>query len=222
MADNNGHDAKPRLLVVDDHCLVRQGLLLMFRATGGFEAAASGLHGSVGRAQGFRPHVVLFGLAVPVTRTLEVAESVAAAGAGRLLVLDDRFHSASLDAAIQAGAYGYWTKHVKFDQLLCAVQDVLDGKRSFCPAARENLVWTQAGLRVEPSANGSVLARLTRRESEVMALLAKGLSVRQCAAQLDLAPSTIDNHKSRMMRKLGVHKVTEVVRLAISEGMLCD
>jgi len=55
-----------------------------------------------------------------------------------------------------------------------------------------------------------------------MALLAKGLSVRQCAAQLDLAPSTIDNHKSRMMRKLGVHKVAEVVRLAISEGMLCD
>jgi DNA-binding NarL/FixJ family response regulator len=100
------------------------------------------------------------------------------------------------------------------------VLQIRAGRTAFCPAADQYLVHTKSGLRFDPPATGSPLEKLTPRELEILLHLADGLSVRRCAERLRLSESTVDNHKSRLMRKLDVHNVVELVRLAAREGLL--
>ena len=94
------------------------------------------------------------------------------------------------------------------------------GQKAFCAAADQCLVRTKSGLRFKPKAKGTALEKLTPRELEVLLHLADGLSVKRCAERMHLSESTVDNHKSRLMRKLDVHSVVELVRLAGHEGLL--
>ena len=116
-------------------------------------------------------------------------------------------------------AAAYWTKESPFAGILSAVGEVLAGRQSFCPAVQQHLVVTPRGLRYDPPPHRSSLALLTARELQVLGLLAQGLTLKQCAQHLGLAGNTVENHKTRAMKKLGIHKVTDLVRLALQEGL---
>jgi DNA-binding NarL/FixJ family response regulator len=93
-------------------------------------------------------------------------------------------------------------------------------ERVFDPAIDHRVLRTPNGLRLELHHDQPSVAALTAREREIMRLLAQGKSVRDCAQQLHLAVSTIDNHKARMMKKLQIHKAVEVTHLAIRDGLI--
>ena len=212
-----------RLLIVDDHALCCTGLAMMFRAMPEIAevAVATSCEQAVRIANLFAPDILIMDAAMPSYRGFETArlllESLSPC---RILFLDDAVNHAHIRWALKVGALGYWTKHATFDEIIVAVLRISTGHTAFCPGADEHLVRTKSGLRFEPKAPGSPLEQLTPRELEVLLHLADGLSVRQCAKQMSLSESTIDNHKSRLMRKLDVHSVVELVRLAEREGLL--
>jgi two-component system invasion response regulator UvrY len=135
------------------------------------------------------------------------------------VVLDDRFLPVRLRDAVQAGASGYWTVADPFEALAEALEQVAVGESAFCPAAAPYVSRQGESVRYAPPANEFGMSRISPREMEVLLLLAQGLSVKECADKLDLAPNTVDNHKARLMKRLEVRKVTDLVRIAFREGL---
>jgi DNA-binding NarL/FixJ family response regulator len=212
-----------RLLIVDDHALCCTGLAMMFRAVPEVAevAVATTSEQAVRIAKLHQPDVLIMDAAMPSYRGFETARLlVESSGRCRILFLDDAVNHAHIRSALRAGALGYWTKHATFDEITVAVLRISAGHAAFCPAADQHLIRTKSGLRFEPRASGTRLDKLTPRELEVLLHLADGLSVRRCAERMRLSESTVDNHKSRLMRKLDVHNLVELVRLAAREGLL--
>lgn len=94
------------------------------------------------------------------------------------------------------------------------------GQTAFPPQIEQRLVSTASGPRLDGDPDGSPLDQLTPRELDVLRLLASGLSVKECAIALERSTSTVDNHKSRIMKKLGIHRSVDLTRLAIREGLV--
>jgi len=212
-----------RLLVVDDHALCCTGLAMMFRAVP--EVAEVGVattsEQAVRIAKLLCPNVAIMDAAMPAYRGFETARLLLASSSMcRVLFLDDAVNHARIRWTLRVGGFGYWTKHATFDELIVAVLRVSAGQPAFCPAADPYVVRTPEGLQFEPKTPGSPLETLTPRELEVLLHLTEGLSVKRCAERMSLSESTVDNHKCRLMRKLSVHSVVELVRLAAREGIV--
>lgn len=134
----------------------------------------------------------------------------------RILVLAADASPARLRQALRAGACGVVSKSAAGRELVAAVESIRVGGSYLCPASAR--VLTRATP--EPESSGSPLACLSAREREVLAWLAEGLSSREIGERLSVSPRTIDSHRVRLMKKLGIHKVQGLVRLAIREGLI--
>jgi len=212
-----------RLMIVDDHALCCTGLAMMFRAVPEIAevAVATTSEQAVRIAKLFKPDVLILDAAMPSYRGFETARLLRESSSPCwILFLDDGVNHAHIRSALRLGAQGYWTKHATFDEILAAVLRIGAGHTAFCSAAEQYLIHTKSGPRFEPPATGTLLEKLTPRELEVLLHLADGLTVRRCAERMNLSESTVDNHKWRLMRKLDVHSVVELVRLAAREGLL--
>jgi DNA-binding NarL/FixJ family response regulator len=138
-----------------------------------------------------------------------------------VLFLDEYLNLFHLREALRAEAAGYWTKQASFEQLLFAVRAVAAGQRSFAPEAAAMLRTSSRDRRPEPALSlPPEWPKLSRREFEVFICLAHGLDLRECADRLALSVNTVDNHKTRLMRKLGVHRSVDLVLLAARHGLL--
>jgi two-component system secretion response regulator SsrB len=141
--------------------------------------------------------------------------------ARHVLVLDRRPREGALVEILHEPAASYLSRNIASEALAAAIDAILaHGTRAIDPDLLPRLRRAGRGyeFRDEPAA-GSV-ASLTIRERQVMRLLAQGLSVRQCATKLKLATSTIDNHKARLMKKLDIHKASELTCIAVREGLI--
>lgn len=140
--------------------------------------------------------------------------------APRVVVLDARFHLAHIRESLRLGAAAYHTRRDTVGTLANAIRLVAAGETSFCAEAAERVVQTPDGPRLAPSFRYAPLETLTQREMDVLLSIVQGATVKQCAEHLNLSESTIDNHKTRLMRKLNVHRTVDLVRLAIREGLI--
>jgi DNA-binding NarL/FixJ family response regulator len=211
-----------RLVVADDHALFCAGVERLFRESPRIEtvATATRFRQALRLVQRLSPQVVIVHPRLSDAGTFETARRFRDHGPSTaLMFLDDLVRELHVRAAVQGRAQGYWTKHASFGAILRAVCELASGGNSFCPAAWPFIAETQNGLQFMPSARSSALARLTRRETEVFLHLAEGSSVKQCAVRLSLSPCTVDNHKTRLMKKLDVHKVVDLARLAARENL---
>lgn len=137
-----------------------------------------------------------------------------------ILLLDEHVNDRRLATALKAPSVGYFTRSAPFSELAAGIRRMVCGERVFGPAVTSRLHKTPHGWQFWPAENASRLATLTPREIEVLRLIATGHSVKHCADLLQLAPSTVDNHKARLMKKLGVHKALDLARLALREGLV--
>lgn len=122
--------------------------------------------------------------------------------------------------ALALRAAGYFTLEDSFEKLLDGVCAVASGRRAFSPEAESRLINDDGNVRCRCSSRRSGLPRLTRREAEMLVLLVRGMTIKQCAAELHISASTADNHKSHLMAKLNVHKVVDLVRIALRDGLI--
>ncbi len=140
--------------------------------------------------------------------------------AARIVLLDETVSAARVGVALTLGAVGYWTMQSKFTQIVEVIRNVAEGEKSFRPASLRHISRLGGPLQSEPVAKAEGISSLALRECEILILLAKGLSIKECAEWLELSTSTISNHKTRMMKKLGARKTVDLARLAVLEGLI--
>lgn len=204
-----------RVLVVDDHPVVRHGLVAMLRYAPDMEVVGEAADGAAAlehiRAE--QPDVVLLDLRMPQLSGVEVMRQARAAGVtSRFLVLTTYDTDEYIGPALAAGAQGYLLKDSPPEDLLRGIRTLMLGQAALEPAVATRLL---ARVNAGPSSD-----ELSTREREVLQLLVSGASNKEIAAQLDLSGNTIKTHLSRIFDKLGVKTRTEAVSLALQRGLV--
>lgn len=207
-----------RVLLADDHGLVRRGLKELLHQRG-IEVVGEATNGyeAVDLAAKLAPHVVLMDIAMSGMNGLEAARRIAAASpAVRVLMLSMHADDAYVRQAIAAGASGYLLKDADVTELERAVRAVAEGKGYLSPAVSGPLLSDLASGREPP---GREVERLSPRQREVLQLVAEGLSSKEIAAKLHLSVKTVETHRGELMKRLDIHDVAGLVRYAIRHGL---
>jgi DNA-binding NarL/FixJ family response regulator len=207
-------------MVVDDHPMWRDGVARDL-TEGGFEVVATAGDGgeAVRRAPAARPDVVVLDLQLPVLSGVEVTRRlVAALPSVRVLVLSASGEHTDVLEAVKAGATGYLVKSASREELLDAVSRTAVGEAVFTPGLAGLVLGEYRRLATEPP-TAEPAPRLTQRETEVLRLVAKGLSYKQIAERLVLSHRTVQNHVQNTLNKLQLHNRVQLVRYAIEQGL---
>lgn len=207
------------VLLADDHAILRQGLKTMIEQQPGMKVVAEAPDGAeaVELARTHKPDMVIMDIHMPRLNGMEAAARIMELGIDtRIIALSMFPKKRFVEEMLKAGARGYILKDCAFDELIQAIKAVMDGERylskEISQVVIENFV---SGLDGSPKQT----APLTPREREVLQRLAEGKSSREIAAELNCSHKTVDVHRHRIMQKLGVGSVAELVKYAISEGL---
>jgi DNA-binding NarL/FixJ family response regulator len=218
-----------RVMVVDDHPMWRDAVARDL-AEAGYEVVAAVGEGrqAVRAAAAVRPDVAVVDLQLPDISGVEVTGPLVQAGV-RVLILSASGEHEDVLAAVKAGAGGYLVKSAARAEFLDAVRRTADGHAVFTPGLAGLVLGEYRRLATAPSASGpadsagpSGRPRLTARETEVLRLVAKGLTYKQIAERLVLSHRTVQNHVQNTLSKLHLHNRVELVRYAIDKGIDAD
>ncbi|MEV0384468.1 response regulator transcription factor [Nonomuraea sp. NPDC050643] len=213
-----------RVMVVDDHPMWRDGVARDL-AEAGYEVVAAVGEGrqAVRAAAAVLPDVVVLDLRLPDMSGPEVAARLAQVEpAPRVLVLSASAEQDDVLEAVKAGASGYLVKSASREEFLEAVRRTADGDAVFTPGLAGLVLGEYRRLAAQPAPAPAGTPRLTERETEVLRLVAKGLSYRQIAERLVLSHRTVQNHVQNTLGKLQLHNRVELVRYAIEQGLDAD
>ena len=207
-----------RVLVVDDHAVVRQGVRALLETEGSITIVGEARDGQEALAQirALKPDVVLLDLVMPNMEGTEVIRRVVSEGLKtRILVLTSFATDDKVFPAIKAGALGYLLKDSGPRDLLEAIQQVYRGESSLSPAIARKLVLELS----RPSDQPLTTDPLTTREVEVLRLLARGMSNQQIAEELVVSEATVRTHVSNILSKLHLASRTQAALYALKEGI---
>ena len=211
-----------KILIVDDHALLREGLQSLLSAQPGMNVVgtAENARDGVEKIGSLNPDVVLTDLAMPETGSVDAIRQIRESHPGiKIVALTFHKEDGYIHAALQAGANGYVLKDDSRDELVLAVKSVLAGKRFLSPSISGTVIDGYLSgaqkKRLEPSWRG-----LTRRERQVIKMIAEGLKTREIAEVLSLSPKTVEKHRTNMMNKLDLHSVSAVTLYAIQSGLV--
>ncbi len=209
-----------RVMVVDDHPMWREGVARDLTEAGYEIVAAVGDGAQAVRVgSSLRPDVVVLDLQLPDLSGVEVIRALAATGAPiRILVLSASGEHQDVLDAVKAGATGYLIKSAGREEFLSAVQRTAEGDAVFTPGLAGLVLGEYRRLAATPSSDTGA-PRLTDRETEILRLVAKGLSYKQIAERLVLSPRTVQNHVQNTLGKLQLHNRVELVRYALEQGL---
>ena len=204
------------VLIADDHVMVREGLRALLSSMEGYELVGTASTGAaaIREAVVLKPDLLVLDIGFPDLSGIEVVRRLAkAAPAVKILMLTMYDDDESILGAVRAGALGYVLKGADADDLLRAIEAVAAGEAIFGPGL------ARRALQVLSSPPEPTFAQLTRREREVLELIAAGLSNRAIAAELGLSTNTISNHISSIFGKLQVGSRAEAIVRARSAGL---
>ncbi len=215
--------AETRILIVDDHAVVRSGLSMLLGARSDMVIVGEAAEGGEGirKAQELKPDVVLMDLSMPqgkdgLTATKELKQLLPEIAVLMLTMHDDEQY---LFQAIHAGASGYVLKSSPHEELVSAIQSVARGEAYLTPTATKKLM----GEYVEKLRRGEssdIYETLSDREKEILSLVAMGYANKEIAEQLILSVKTVETHKSNLMDKLNLRTRPELVKYAMKKGLL--
>lgn len=212
-----------RVLICDDQALVRAGFRAILEAQPDIEVVGEAENGAeaVALAERRAPDVILMDIRMPVLDGVEATRRLAAAGSPtRILVLTTFDLDEYVHAAIRAGASGFLLKDVTPPKLLEAIRVVAAGDALLAPSVTRRLLERFATTLPRHEQSSAALAELTARETEVLKLLAGGLSNAEIAASLVVSEATVKSHISSLLRKLGLRDRVQAVILAYESGLV--
>jgi len=208
-----------RVLLVDDHELMREGLRSILEGEPEVEVvgeAASGRE-AIERARELAPDVVIMDVAMKDMNGIEATRQIRAEqGKVRIVALSAYSDPRYVNAILAAGASAYVLKANAYDDLRRAVRATVAGRSFLCADVAGSVIEAAVGTAPAP---GSVYTLLGPREREVLQLLAEGCSSPEIARRLHLSPFTVESHRRNLMGKLGIHSVAELTKYAIREGL---
>jgi len=209
-----------RVLLADDHTLVRAGIRTLIEGLDGASVVAETGDGreAVELCERLRPDVVLLDVTMPGLNGLEAAPRIARVSpATKILVLSMHASEGYVAQALRAGVHGYLLKDAAATELEVALRAVLRGNSYLSPAISRHVV---DGFLRGPGQPASPLALLTARQREILQLVAEGRSTKEIAADLGLSVKTVETHRAQLMERLEIRDVAGLVRLAIREGLV--
>ncbi len=210
-----------RVMVVDDHPMWRDAVERDL-ATTGFEVVAVAANGSeaLARFPAARPHVVVLDLQIPAPGGVEVtAEIVRQDPSARVLILSASGEHADVLGAVKAGAVGYLVKSASREELVDAIRRVAQGDTVFTAGLAGLVLGEFRRMSEAPSSPRSAEPQLTDRETEVLKMVAKGMTYKQIAGRLGVSHRTVQNHVQNTLGKLQMHNRVELTRYAIEQGL---
>jgi DNA-binding NarL/FixJ family response regulator len=208
-----------RVLVADDHTVVRTGIRHVLESEPGFEVVGEAENGTeaMSLAAQLHPDVVVLDISMPGLSGLEVAAQLGeTTGNPRVLILSMHNNAEYVLESVRAGAHGYLLKDAAAAELRTAVRAVWRGESYFSPPAASRLT---AAVRGKHSTHPT-LDQLTGREREVLHGIARGHTNKEIAAELGISHRTVETHRESLMRKLGIRTVAELTRFALDAGIL--
>ncbi|WP_078543784.1 response regulator transcription factor [Litchfieldia alkalitelluris] len=212
-----------KLMVVDDHVVVRSGLMMLLNGKNDMEVIAEAADGdeAIKKAQDLKPDVVLMDLSMPhgkdgLTATKELKELMPSIAILILTMHDDEEY---LFRAIHAGASGYLLKSAPHEELISAITSVASGNAYLNPNATRRLM-SEYMDRLKNGEPSSSFDTLSDREKEILEWIAKGYSNKEIAQHLVISVKTVESHKSNLMEKLGIKSRPELVKYAMKKGLL--
>ena len=212
-----------RVVLADDQRVVREGLGTLLGLLDGVEVVGTAADGqeAVELARRLDPDIVLMDLRMPRCDGIEATRRLAAARVrARVVVLTTYADDASVLAALRAGARGYLTKDAGADEIRMALEAVARGEAALDPAVQHHVVAAVAGGD-DPAApqEPALPDGLTPREAEVLALIARGLTNREIAADLVVSEATVKSHVNHLFAKAGVRDRAQAVAYAFRHGL---
>jgi len=222
MTTEAGKSGAIRVLIADDHAIVRQGIRQVLDGTEGIQVVGEAGDGieAFTRAQELVPDVVVLDVSMPGESGLDVAKRLKRAlPATRVLMLSVYDNTEFVLEAVRAGADGYLLKDSSPSDLRGAIRKVVAGESAFSAAAARQL---STALREEEENREKAerIASLTPREVDVLRHVVSGRTNKETAAALGISHRTVETHRENILKKLGVRSVAELTRLAIEMGML--
>jgi len=208
------------IIVADDHRIVREGLVKLLESRGDFEVIGEAADGeeAVNLVLEKQPDVVLMDIWMPRLSGIDATRRIGKRGSdAKVLVLSMHESRTYVEEVLRAGAAGYVVKSSASADLLQAIDAVNTGQSYLSPAITQQVV---DAIARPDDATPSGVAMLTDREREVLQLIAEGLSSKEIAGVLGVSLKTVDSHRSNLMEKLDIHKVSGLVRFAIRAGLV--
>ena len=209
-----------RIMLADDHQIVRQGLRGLLEAEPDMEIIAEADNGRnvLKLAQELLPDVIIMDLSMPELNGIEATRQILS-GAPDVKVIALSMHSDSLFVLnmIKAGALGYLLKDCALEELVKAIRAVFDHKTYLSPGVSDIVI--RDFVTGWQTTNASVFSVLSPREREVLQLMAEGRSTNQIAEGLYISVKTVEAHRKKIMTKLGIHSLAELTKYAIRQGL---
>ena len=207
-----------RILLVEDHEIVRQGVRSLFEKESGIEIVAEAGDGrtAVALVSKHLPDIVVMDIGLPDLNGIEATRQIRAREPSvKVVALSSRSDQRSVTDMLRAGAAGYVLKKAAACEIVEAVREVQAGRKHVSPQLIDPLTADYA----QHLAEGAEPSRLTAREREVLQLIAEGKTSAQIADQLSVSEKTVGNHRQNLMGKVGLNGVAELTKYAIREGI---
>ncbi|MDG9702456.1 response regulator transcription factor [Streptomyces sp. DH37] len=215
-----------RVVITDDQMMVREGFSVLLNAQPGMEVVGEAVNGreAVEKVAGLAPDVVLMDIRMPVLNGLEATREICASGsAAKVLILTTYDLDEYVYQALRAGASGFLLKDASARQLADGVRTVAAGEALLAPTVTRRLIAEFSRLASAAGPRAPLrerVADLTERETQVLALVAQGLSNGEIAGRLVVAESTVKTHVSRVLVKLGLRDRTQAAVFAYESGLV--
>jgi DNA-binding NarL/FixJ family response regulator len=209
-----------KILLADDHAIVRDGLRRSLQQEQDMEVVGQAKDGltTIQLARELSPDVVLMDISMPDINGMDTCREITR-DFPNIKVIGLSMHSAKrfVSEMFKAGACGYLPKNCEFDELASAIRSVMAGKTYLSPAITDVVV--DNFVRVSAEENNSVFFTLTKRERQVLQLMAEGKTTKQIGQSLHISPKTVEAHRLRVMEKLNINNVAQLTKYAIQEGL---
>jgi len=212
-----------RILIADDHALVREGLRQVLAGAPGFEVVAEAGNGSdvLPLVTSTRPDVALLDISMPGRTGIELAAEIRKQNLPtRVLILSVHDNTEYVVESVRAGARGYLRKDTTPAELWTAIRAVAQGGEFFSPVVTQRLAGAIRGD--QPNEEAGRLEQLTPREREVLSGVVSGDTNKEIATALGISPRTVETHRESLMRKLGIRTVAGLTRFAVASGLIAS
>lgn len=209
-----------RVIIADDHTIVRHGLMKLLQQKDDFEVVAEAQNGqtTVLLARDLLPDIVVMDVGMPDLNGIDATQQILRDNP-KVKVLALSMHSGKkfVMAMLKAGASGYLLKDCALEELTSALETIIAGKTYLSPSITDVVI--QNYVHPSPGEDESAFSVLSQREREVLQLMSEGNTTKQIAMQLHISPKTVEGHRLRLMTKLDIDNVAQLTKYAIQEGL---